>query len=510
MTGPRVTHHKLSVRAILLTVFGIVLTTAGVSVSAVADDIRLIDAAKQNDQFVVRTLLEEGLDVNARHPDGSTALLWATYYDDTETAGLLISAGADVNAANDYGESPLSLGCQHKNAALVDTLLNAGANPHAVKPSGETILMTAARAGSLEIINLLLARDPEVNAAEPAKRQTALMWAAAHKQHAVVDALIAAGADVNAASTGGSTALHFAVQQGDVPIAKLLLAAGANVHAAMTVRQFDQFTLGLVETLDGMTPLWLAITNCRQDGAEYFAASSALSASRIRLSLSCPVNEELGALFLDHDADPNAADGSRFPPLHRAVQTGMKNLVEALLSHGADPNARVPSDVWQWTGKNRRGARPILPVPIGATPFFMAAWTLRPEIMQVLLGAGADPHITADDNTTPLMAAAGVNGRPRMSFRRRRDTDKMLEAVQVALDEGADINAVNDAGQTAMHGAAKLRSTDLIRLLADNGARVDVADSEGETPLSLAGATDRYDQSDTDNAAALLTKLASR
>ena len=114
---------------------------------------------------------------------------------------------------------------------------------------------------------MLLARDPEVHAAEPAKRQTALMWAAAHKQHAVVDALIAAGADVNAASTGGSTALHFAVQQGDVPIAKLLLAAGANVHAAMTVRQFDQFTLGLVETLDGMTPLWLAITNCRQDGA---------------------------------------------------------------------------------------------------------------------------------------------------------------------------------------------------------------------------------------------------
>ena len=99
------THDKLSVRAALLIVFGTVLTAAVAGVSAAADDVRLIDAAKQNDQFVVRTLLEEGLDVNARHPDGSTALLWATYYDDTETAGLLISAGADVNAANDYGES---------------------------------------------------------------------------------------------------------------------------------------------------------------------------------------------------------------------------------------------------------------------------------------------------------------------------------------------------------------------------------------------------------------------
>ena len=86
----------------------------------------------------------------------------------------------------------------------------------------------------------------------------------------------------------------------------------------------------------------------------------------------------------------------------------------------------------------------------------------------------------------------------------------MLEAVQVALDQGADINAANDEGRTAMHGAAKLRSTDLIRLLADSGARVDVTDNEGETPVSLAGATERYDESDTDSAAALLTKLASR
>ena len=86
------THHKLSVGAVLLTVFGTVLTAAVASVSAAADDVRLIDAAKQNNQFVVRTLLEEGLDVNARHPDGSTALLWATYHNDPETAGLLISA----------------------------------------------------------------------------------------------------------------------------------------------------------------------------------------------------------------------------------------------------------------------------------------------------------------------------------------------------------------------------------------------------------------------------------
>ena len=303
------TYTELSSRVALATALGFALTVGIATRTAAADDVRLVEAAKQNDPFVIRALLDEGLDVNSRHPDGSTALLWATYYDDPDTAELLIAASADVNAVNDYGESPLSLASQNRNAGLVDTLLAAGADPHAVKPTGETILMIAARAGNPEIVQSLLARDADVNAAEPSKHQTALMWAAAHEHDAVVDALIAAGADVNAASTGGSTALHFAVQQGDVTTARLLLETGADVHAEMTVRQIDQFTLGLVETLDGMTPLWLAITNCRQDGLEYYGSTEPHP-----VSLSCPANEELGVLFLENGADPNATDGSRFPP----------------------------------------------------------------------------------------------------------------------------------------------------------------------------------------------------
>ena len=490
-------------RAALATALGFALTVGIATMAAAADDVRLVEAAKQNDPFVIRALLDEGLDVNSRHPDGSTALLWATYYDDPDTAELLIAASADVNAANDYGESPLSLASQNRNAGLVDTLLAAGADPHAVKPTGETILMIAARAGNPEVVRALLAHDPDVNAAEPSKHQTALMWAAAHEHDAVVAALIAAGADVNAASTGGSTALHFAVQQGDVTTARLLLEAGADVHAEMTVRQIDQFTLGLVETLDGMTPLWLAITNCRQDGLEYFGSTEPHP-----VSLSCPANEELGVLFLENGADPNAPDGSGFPPLHRAVQTDMKHLVNALLSHGADPNVRVASDVWQWTGKNRGGARNISPVPIGASPYFMAAWTHNPELMQVLLDAGADPHAAADDDTTPLMAAASVGGRPPQGFSRHLDTPKMVEAVQVALDQGADINAANNEGRTAMHGAASLKSKKLIQFLADNGAKVAVTDNAGETPLSLARETTRLYEDADESVPALLRRLA--
>ena len=470
---------------------------------AAADDLRLVDAAKRNEQSAVRALLEEGLDVDARHADGSTALLWATYYDDADTVGLLLGAGADAAAANAYGESPLSLASRNRNGAIARALLEAGADPHAVKPSGETVLMAAARAGSADIVNLLLVRNADVNAREPSRRQTALMFAAAGRHRDVAEALVIAGADVNAASNGGSTALHFAVQQSDVPIARLLLDAGASVHAAMSVRQMDQFTLGLVETFDGQTPLWLAITNCRKDGLEYFGSTEPHP-----VGLTCPANEELGILFLEHGADPNVADGARFRPLQRAVQSGMEDLVAALLQHGADPNAPVAPGVRQWTGENRGGARRITPVPIGATPFFIAAWTHNPDLMHALLAAGADPHTAAAEGSLPLHAAAGVPGRPPMGYSNHLEPPRMLAAVRIALDEGADINAANRAGRTAMHGAADIKSTELIQFLFDNGARIDVTDNKGETPLTLAGVGEIYDDSKANAATRLLRELA--
>ena len=503
MSGaPRPTHAARSLRAILTAV---ALAAGAGQPALAADDLRLVEAARRNDPAAVRVLLTEGLDIDARHADGSTALLWTTHYDDAETAALLIAAGADVDAANDYGESPLSQAGRNANAGLVAALLAAGADPHAVKPTGETLLMTAARAGSGAVVDLLLARGVAVDARESAKGQTALMLAAAHRQHAVARALIAAGADVNAASTRGSTALHFAVQQGDVPLARLLLAAGADVHAALTVRQMDQFTLGLVETFDRQTPLWLAITNCRRDGLEYFGSTEPHP-----VSLSCPVNAELGALFLAHGADPNAADGAGFRPLHRAAQAGMTELVEALLAHGADPDARVPADARQWTGENRGGARTIAPVPIGATPLLIAAWTHNPEIMRALLAAGADPHLAAADGTSPLAAAAGTRGRPPLGYSRHLDTPRMLAAVRIALDTGADVDAANAAGRTAMHGAAALGSTTLIELLAERGARVDVEDNEGQTPLDLVTGSGGYEEGESNGAAALLRELAGR
>jgi ankyrin repeat protein len=76
--------------------------------TAATGDLRLVEAARNQDQQQVRTLLNQHADVNVRSDDGSTALLWAAHWNDLKTADLLIRAGADANAANDFRTTPLS------------------------------------------------------------------------------------------------------------------------------------------------------------------------------------------------------------------------------------------------------------------------------------------------------------------------------------------------------------------------------------------------------------------
>lgn len=475
--------------------------------SAAPGDADLVGAAKSNNGAAVRTLLKGGANVNARSLDGSTALLWAAYYNDEATVKLLLGSGADPNAANSYGETALSLAAQNQNLPIAEALVSAGAKVTGEKPSGETVLMTAARAGSAPIVSLLLARGAPVNAKEKGLGQTALMWAAARRRADVASALVKAGANVNAKTTKGSTALHFAVQQRDIETAKILLDAGADINVPLAVRQMDGFTLGLVETLGGQTPFFLAIAVCRQDGPEYFGSTS----FNTPMAIECPASEDIAVLILNRGVDPNASDGSRIPALVQAVHARMPTLVDALLARGANVNIRVPADVRQWTGVNRGGARSISPTPVGATPLLVAAWWNYPALMKTLIAAGADVNMTAEDGTTALMAAAGVVGRPPMGYSKAVKMPDMLESIGMLLDKGLDINAKNNKGQTPMHGAAKLRQPDLIRFLADKGARVNVEDANGDSPLTLAERGEyNINQANAKKSVELLRELESR
>ena len=120
----------------------------------------------------------------------------------------------------------------------------------------------------------------------------------------------------------------------------------------------------------------------------------------------------------------------------------------------------------------------------GQTPFLTASLAGDLTVMRLLLEHGADPHIPTFAGTTALMAAAGVNWVFDQTY--DEGPKALLEAVQLLSGLGMDVNAVNSMGLTALHGAANRGSDDIIRFLVDKGAKLDVKDKEGRTPLTWA------------------------
>src|SRR5947209_11864628 len=170
------------------------------AVATALPDLRLIQAAKNNDLESVRKLVNAKADVNASQGDGATALHWAARLDNPAMADLLLRAGARVNAANDDGATALYLACINRSAAMVGRLLAAGADANAALPNGETALMTCSRTGDVRTVKSLLVHGAAVNARESAHNQTALMWAISQRHPEVTAMLLEFGADARARS----------------------------------------------------------------------------------------------------------------------------------------------------------------------------------------------------------------------------------------------------------------------------------------------------------------------
>ena len=443
------------------------------------DDLQLIGAVKAGDHQSVRALLEQGADVNAREGDGATALHWAVERDDAELAETLLRAGADVAAANDYGITPASLACLNRNNAMLARLLAAGADPNAATSMGETLLMACAGTGAVDAVAMLLDHGAaNVNAREASYGQTALMRAAARDNPEVVRLLLAHGADIHARSTtyllpvslgnplddvgGGAvmvpqrgyTPLLFAARQGRVENVRLLLDAGADVNEAAPTGESA-----------------LVVASFSGQG-------------------------EVAALLLDRGADPND-QGAGYSPLHTAVVRGDLELIEALCARGADPNTRLTEGSQQrreayWFALSERWR--------GATPFWLAAKFAEVDIMRALIDNGADPLLAANDGTTPLMSIAGIGYRPGSIGMNRRnqgigpDAAKLLKAAneqptlegtRLVLALGGDVNAANDTGNTAAHGAAALGYASVVALLAEHGADLEVENHRGQTAQAV-------------------------
>ena len=439
--------------------------------SLAAEKPTLADAAEHGNKALIRTLLNAGADVNTAQADGTTALHWAVYNDDAETAGLLVKRGANVNTANRYGVPPLSLACANGNADLVKLLLDAGADANATLQGGETVLMTAARAGNVEAVKALLAHEAKPDVRER-RDQTALMWAAAEGHASVVRALIKGGADVHAKLKSGFTPLFFAAREGHIDAARALLEAGVNVNEPLQREEIrrDLAVVGLVR--NGTSPLMMAVEN------GHFELAIAL------VDAGADPNDQRSGFTPLHAVTwarrPDASDQGNPAPIGSGRLSSLQ-FVRALVERGANVNARLAK------GTPRAPSSASLLKMEGATPFLMAADRADLPLMRLLRELGADPFLGNGDNTTPLMAAAGFGTSDPLE--EAGTESEALEATQFLLDLGADVNAVDNNGITAMHGAAYGNFPSIVELLAKRGANINVwkqPDKEGRSPLFIA------------------------
>ena len=431
----------------------------------------IVDTAKASNWVLLETLMAEGSDVNAVFADGTSALHWVSYRDNSVMASLLIEAGANVNATTDLGVTPLWLAAQNGSTSMVQTLVTAGAGPDVNLLLGESAVMIAARSGDATVVELLLkaGANPNVSAT---RGQTALMWAAGQGYAPVVEALLEYNADVHTRTevqsllmktdkeqyshpdfrgnhnTGGNNALMFAVRSGHLSSATLLVSAGSNVNET---------------SASGVSPLIEAVHGG---------------------------NAKIVQLLAENGADLNAVDPG-YTALHAAVLRRNYPALEVLLALGADTEVRVEKAT-----PTRRQSLDFHfhETFVGATPLWLAARSTEPDMMRVLLEFGADPHVThnvrypAGGNRRPfsiadegelsvLMAAVGMGNRrlDRVSKMGRSERDFLdgsarelltLESVKLAIDAGVDPNLRDASNRSALDAANSLRYESVVSVLS--------------------------------------------
>ena len=500
----------------------------------------MLRAVQNDDATAVARLIRERANVNAREQDGATALAWAAMRSNIAVAELLLKAGADPNLTNEMGVSPLSLAITNGSAAMAALLLQKGADPNLARESGEAPLMTAARLGQVDVVKLLLDRGANVNARTKKFGQTAVMWAAGYP--AIVRLLLERGADPSAVTAawdvkytiyapttvtlgktgipwntdgefigrkGGQNALFFAVQKHDLESARLLLGAGVDVNRAAA---------------DGTTPLLAALYHWDQPGKVFIPGKGAPAASGSSQAMHADL--VMARFLLDHGAKATVADGAGYTPLHGAalavanatlgeasrrggayrgnqallslgpagsqppadsVEPAL-GIVRTLLDAGADPNRQTLYPTPGPAGDVR-----INPAPPGSSAFHIAGSSTNVALVRMLADKGGNANLVRKDGHTPFTVAVLAGN---------------LEVVKEMVARGGDLTArysPNDRipdpvesislprrDQTILHIAALGGSLPVLEYLYSQGARLDLKNSMGETPLDLAGHQERY------------------
>jgi len=470
-------------------------------------DGRILELASNGDTVEAGELISRRTDVNQAQPDGTSLLHWAVYYDDENLVRQLLRRGAQVNIRNEYGASPLSQAAIIGNAGVIKRLLDAGADANEAGADGQTALMIVARTANTQAAEALINAGADVNVVEQWRGQTALMWAAAQKQPAMVALLLEHGADPDAQSTpnnwerqvtaeprmkvlppGGLTPLLYAAREGCSECVRLLIEGGADINKADP---------------DAVTPLLMATLNANWDSAKLLIEAGAWL-DKWDIYGRSPLYAAVDYNTLPHGGRADRLSGDL---------TTSEDIVSMLLDKGANPNLQLKLfPPYRALGPDR-GADGLLRT--GATALFRAARGGDVAAIRLLLQHGALIDLPQENQVSPLIVAAGYRASAIDTRGRFSNEKQAYEATRVLLEAGADVDARTDVGQTAIFGAATNGWNSVVQLLADHGADLQVKDNQGNTVIDAAmGRAGRFGRGDGGTqfpeTAALLEQLISQ
>jgi len=471
-------------------------------------------AVYRGDREMVGLLVRAGANPKAANREGSTPLWLAGISGNASIIAALLEAGADANEKLPLGRTPLMIAARTGNVDAIKTLLDNGADVNAKETQrGTTALMWAADEGHAAAVKLLIDRGADIKAkSNPAPRGRGPALGKANdprKAVAAQGAALAAGNPVsqilrddgtaNNAGRGGRNGAAGAANGGRGGGRR---GGGAGGGAAGDNANADDFTddaaaaVGFVRGRQapndggGLTPLI------------YAARANDLDSVKVLLAAGADINQtslygwspllvatqnryyKLGAYLLENGANPNLANKGGWVPLYlatdnRNIESGdypvrrgdMDHLefIKLLLDKGADVNARLKDSTEtrtvftnQWLDEN------------GATAFLRASQSGDVELMKLLLSKGADPKINTMLNVSPLHVAAGIGWVEGITY--EWSPKATLEAVKMLIDLGLDVNLQADTGRTALHGAAHKGRSDVVQILVDHGAKLNVRD----------------------------------
>ncbi len=387
-------------------------------------------------QVIIVTTEEDGHNYHLDVP-----LIISVYNNRPECTKLLLEIGGNPNHMATPEQDLLAVATEHEHHECMEILLAAGADK-------TRALSVAIMGQKANILQRLLTAGANPNAAAPGAAPALHTALKNNVSPEIVSLLLKYGADVSAPDADGETPLSYALLANKAEYVKLLLEAGLNVHG---------------KDADGNTPLHLAAYSDKACLEALLAAGADIKA--VNNFGECPLcaaasacNAEAVALLLSAGANPDGIVAG-VHPIMCAIRrrSDSAECVRLLLDAGADFKAATPT--------------------MGYTALLVATANNNPSCVKLLLAAGASPNVIASDGMTPLLYALQLRN---------------SAMVQELISAGADVNPASPTtGATPLHIAAQFSSRECVELLLKAGADASRTDSKGRTPYQVANKNNR-------------------